>query len=186
MEKPGEAWQRAAAKKAGGSPGLERDGFRSRLSPDSSPVSSLAAGGAGRARRRPEGPPALSPEAKPLWEPSGSHSPPRRPQRPPRARPLRFTLTEVPPRPAAIGPGFGGGGGGGSRRGLAARGREPWAATASPRLGGPCSRAAKTRGSSAEGGVAGGRGRCGAPNPGSRRDFRHGTRKGPRRRWWEL
>lgn len=64
MEKLEEAWQRAAAKQAGGSLGLERDGFRSRLSPDSSPVSSLAAGGAGRARRRPEGPPRSAPEAK--------------------------------------------------------------------------------------------------------------------------
>ena len=142
--------------KAGGSPGLERDGFRSRLSPDSSPVSSLAAGGAGRARRRPEGPPALTARKRSLWESSGSHSPPRSPQIPPRTRPLDSTLTEVPPRPAAIGPGFAGGGG--SPRGLAARGREPWAATESHRLGGPCSRAAKTRGSSAEGGVAGGRG----------------------------
>lgn len=49
--------------------------------------------------------------------------PPRRPQSPPRARP-RFTLTEVPPRPAAIGPGFRWGGGG-SRRGVGGQGREP-------------------------------------------------------------
>lgn len=39
MEKLEEAWQRAAAKQAVGPRTRARDGFRSRLSPDSSPVS---------------------------------------------------------------------------------------------------------------------------------------------------
>lgn len=62
MEKLEEAWQRAAAKQAGGSLGLERDAFRSRLSPGFEPCELTSSGRRAQTTRRP----CSQPEAKPL------------------------------------------------------------------------------------------------------------------------
>lgn len=69
----------------------------------------------------------------------------------------------------------------GSRRGLAVLRREPLATSARPKRG-TRSRSAETQGRPREAGPES----RGWERPGCRRDFRFGTRKWPRRRWWEL
>lgn len=106
-------------------------------------------------------------------DPGGPSPLPQRPHRYPRAHPFGGSAGSPacarrgrPP----LGPAPG------SRRGLAVRRREPWEASAS-HCWGTLWRPAQKRCC---------RGRRSEERRGYRRDFRHGTRKGPRRRWWEL
>lgn len=158
------------AGKAGGGPEPEQD-----FVPGSAlPEAAVGPRGGGAADAR-EGPPALTlPDAEALrgGRRVGPRRPDQLPQRPhssPRAHP-----PEVPPAPAAAAPHWA------RRRGLAAGwppgGVSPGGPLRAP-SGGTRWRPAETRG---------GRGRRGGECRGGRRDFRHGTRKGPRRRWWEL